>query len=126
MQNPTHVYQNPGTYTVTLVACNCFSCDTLTQVLNVIINGLGEWNNAGAYNLYPNPFTGAFTLTLPDLTSYSNVRIRLTDVAGRVLKQMQPAGKSTPVETSTLPSGMYFVEVYVDDVRMITLKAQAR
>lgn len=126
VQNPTHTYQNPGTYTVTLVACNCFSCDTLTQVMNVIVNGLGEWNTAGAYNLYPNPFTGSFTLTLPDLTTYSNVSIRLTDVAGRVLKQLQPAGKSTPVETSTLPSGMYFVEVYVDDVRMITLKAQAR
>ena len=29
--NPDHTYSNPGTYTVTLISCNNFGCDTITR-----------------------------------------------------------------------------------------------
>ncbi len=34
-QNPTHSYQTPGTYDVTLINCNAINCDTLTRVAYV-------------------------------------------------------------------------------------------
>ena len=34
-QNPVHAYQNPGTYTVTLIAFTCNESDTITQQITV-------------------------------------------------------------------------------------------
>ncbi len=34
-RNPFHIYQNSDTYTVTLVACNYYGCDTTTQTVIV-------------------------------------------------------------------------------------------
>jgi PKD repeat protein len=38
LQNPSHTFSGPGTYTVTLVACNSNGCNTITKTNIVTIN----------------------------------------------------------------------------------------
>lgn len=38
LQNPTHTYSNSGNYDVTLITCNSFGCDTLTQTQFVTVD----------------------------------------------------------------------------------------
>lgn len=56
LQNPTHVYANAGTYTVTLIVCNCVSCDTVTYLINVVPSGVEEYG-LSAFDVFPVPFS---------------------------------------------------------------------
>ena len=47
IQNPSHTYVNSGSYSVTLIVDNCFTTDTLTQVITV--------QSAPIINVIPNP-----------------------------------------------------------------------
>jgi len=44
IQNPSHTYPNPGTYTVTLIASNGTVSDTTTSVINVYANAVAVFN----------------------------------------------------------------------------------
>jgi PKD repeat protein len=64
LQNPRHIFSGPGTYTIKLIACNNFGCDTLTKTTFVTITGnngpkgvtckpkiLAQINASGIYNV---------------------------------------------------------------------------
>ncbi len=42
-QNPTHVYNDPGTYTVSLIAANAYGSDTETKSGYITVNEAGAW-----------------------------------------------------------------------------------
>lgn len=58
LQNPTHQYAAPGTYTVSLTACNGIGCDTYTCTNCVIYDP-----NAPACQISTLPTSGLVTLT---------------------------------------------------------------
>ncbi len=35
LQNPVHTYTTPGSFVVTLITCNAYSCDTITDIVNI-------------------------------------------------------------------------------------------
>jgi len=53
-QNPTHVYQNPGTYTVTLTVSNADGSDTLVRTNYITVNPGGGFSGEG-FILSKNP-----------------------------------------------------------------------
>jgi|TARA_R110000782_G_scaffold21472_3_gene57733 PKD repeat protein len=71
-QNPTHTYVSGGTYTVTLIACNAFGCDTLTMNNLITVNLSGS--SPIAASCTPNTLTYCcgFGITQVDFNTISN------------------------------------------------------
>ena len=111
LQNPIHVYANPGSYTVTLVVCNCVSCDTVTYLINVVPNGVEE-HSFETFSIYPVPFSDHTTLMLGEGIDPTKVTIGITDVAGRTIQEIHPATQMTTIRRNGMSSGVYFVNVY--------------
>lgn len=120
LQNPSHTYAAPGTYTVTLLACNCVGCDQTFQVVTVLPNGVAE-TQLNLLSVYPNPFGSQLTFELPENVATDQVQVRITDAAGRLLSEIQPQQHrfSTSLE---LASGVYFAEVWQNGRRVQTVK----
>lgn len=118
LQNPTHVYVNAGTYTVTLIATNCVSSDTVTYVLNVLPNGIEEWQSA-AFDVYPVPFSESTTLVLGEGVDPRSVTIGITDISGRAIQSVQPVSAVTTIHRNGMSAGVYFVNLYHETGVMI-------
>ncbi|MDF1675817.1 MAG: PKD domain-containing protein [Vicingaceae bacterium] len=71
-QNPTHTYVSGGTYTVTLIACNAFGCDTLTMNNLITVNLSGS--SPISASCTPNTLTYCcgFGITQVDFNTISN------------------------------------------------------
>ena len=86
--NPTHVYIEPGTYTITLTAIN-YNCTTITSQNIVVLEfgvGVNEVLLDRQLAVYPNPNTGQFTVEL-DLEEPSDLQIELNNVLGQRVYQ---------------------------------------
>lgn len=118
LQNPTHSYALPGTYTVTLIATNCISSDTVTYVLTVTPNGIEEWEYT-SFQVYPVPFSDQATLVLGEGVDPSSVTIGITDVTGRTIQSLQPASTITTIHRNGMSSGTYFVNLYNSSGEMV-------
>ena len=62
--------------------------------------------------LVPNPF---FESTLILLDKVAN-NYKLYDLSGKLVKHEKMNSKQTQIKRDNLPSGMYFLELYSDDV----------
>ncbi len=111
LQNPTHVYAAAGSYTVTLIACNCVTCDTVTYLINVVPNGIDEYSFA-EFSVYPVPFSESATLMLGAGIDPSSVTIGITDLTGRTVQSIQPTSTITTIHRNGMSSGVYFVNLY--------------
>jgi PKD repeat protein len=116
LQNPVHTYMAAGTYTVTLVATNCISSDTIFMVITVTPNGIEELAAGSTVSVFPNPFTEQTTLLILSPGGFKNAEVELLDVLGQQVMQMDIAvsGKRTevPIQRTGMASGVYFYKVY--------------
>lgn len=117
LNNPaTHVYAQPGTYTITLTQVNGCGSYTTTQV--VTITGIGETAgfNEQLLQVAPNPTQGIVQLS-GILPGGDVMQVELFNVLGeRVLnvQQRMPAGKYTlplDLDAAGLANGSYLVRV---------------
>jgi len=92
-QNPTHTYNTPGLYTVSLTieGSGC----TVTETKNDLITVNATTNIANLtedlnYNLTiaPNPVSGYCTISLDLPESFNDVRISLHDISGKQLEMI--------------------------------------
>lgn len=118
LQNPTHVYAAAGSYTVTLIVCNCVTCDTVTYQINVVPNGVDEYSFA-AFSVYPVPFSETATLMLGAGIDPASVTIGITDITGRTVQTIQPTSTITAINRNGMSSGVYFVNLYNTSGSMI-------
>jgi hypothetical protein len=80
------------------------------------LSGRGGLGIAGndATIVYPNPTTNTVALRLPDSVSLRAVVLRVVDALGRPVKTMRVTSYSTNVDISSLPRGVYFMEIELD------------
>jgi beta propeller repeat protein len=103
-QNPTHIYTNPSSYTVSLTASTVYGSDTITktsyitalaganEVANTTINGITiqyhggrqylVFNNATLTAWTFNPNTSVLDFTPPSDRGFHNISIYTTDLGG--------------------------------------------
>jgi len=115
--NPLHLYAEPGSYNIQLIALNPCGNDTLHK--NLIITSL-ETSEAGfAFSLYPNPNEGVFEISLQGKRSV-DIEIRIFDLLGRTIWSEAWANRQYLVETIDLnqdvifPQGTYLYQVQYD------------
>ncbi|MFM7709784.1 MAG: T9SS type A sorting domain-containing protein [Ferruginibacter sp.] len=70
--------------------------------------------------IYPNPTTTYFNLQIKSADKSNEVRLRVLDVQGRVIKTMLAASQSQINIGSELKPGVYMLEAIQGDVRKIS------
>ena len=131
---PLHNYSQPGHFYVCLTVsnnsgCSNTYCDSSFYVFKTegglmselhILNpatGISQLPTAAAnFFLSPNPFTSSLSIYLQNKTE---ANITLTDVLGRKVMAVQLNTSYSTLNTSNLPTGVYFLEVIQDGERVV-------
>ncbi len=107
-----------GTYSVTVTDAN--GCTTTgTATVDSSVNTIDEELITG-WNVYPNPNDGSFFLTM-DMTRSEEIEVRVINVLGQVIDQRQyeEMNLSDSFDLRNLPQGTYFLEMRVNDSRIV-------
>jgi hypothetical protein len=119
LTNPTHIYLNSGWFTISLLACNNFGCDTVAFNLYVSITGIIETaeNNS---NIYPNPSTGSFTIR-SDKHKLENIKVY--NLLGELVNsQQQISTNAITIDLSNHSKGIYFIRIEDENQNVSTKK----
>lgn len=82
---------------------------------NTIITFLQKEVSKPLVNLYPNPASELFTVTINN-SSNDNYVLRITDITGKILKEDDGFIHSKTIVCSNWEKGLYFIRLYNDNV----------
>ncbi|MBI5917495.1 MAG: PKD domain-containing protein [Bacteroidetes bacterium] len=105
---PVHVYTTEGVFTVTLTAGNPNCGSAVSYQIFIDLTDAGEVSVVDGITVFPNPASGELTFSLSKIPA-GKIRGRLFDVQGRTLQEFEIFEKTTRIEVSGLPSGLYFL-----------------
>jgi PKD repeat protein len=111
-ENPVHVYDSSGTYTVTLITDNGCATDTFDTTVNVIITGIDEKLTTNGISVYPNPTDGVINIIGPDINA--DTKVQILNYAGGIIYN-GIIGIRSMLDISGYPAGVYFVKVFDDE-----------
>src|SRR5690606_33753182 len=74
------------------------------------INPIAGKNSDDLVEVYPNPFSSNFTIELNEQLT-SNYHFKMYNALGKEVMNSMLSGNTTTLETSELPSGIYFYQV---------------
>lgn len=119
LPNPTHVYDEPGDYIVTLTGMNFQGCnytyiDTLHIAETVGIEEIQSLN----YEVFPNPNFGSFTLKSKG--QGDEVSIQLSNKIGQIVysdKQFIAKNGEVKIENLDFAPGIYMLELSTKDTK---------
>ena len=129
-QNPIHVYNKAGFFTVSLTVTGSNGSDTFTRdnyietiptFIPAISNDLPT--KFKLYNNYPNPFNPATTIEF-DVTRNLPVTLKIYDLKGRevatLVDEKLPAGHyETTFDVGDLASGFYFYHIRMGEFQVV-------
>lgn len=95
-----------GAYTVVVTNLGCSS--QASTAVSITIAGLGEELNGLEANVYPHSSNGQFTITLPQGKAHE---ITVTDLPGKVLKQLPATGKDLQANLRYAAKGLYLLKI---------------
>jgi choice-of-anchor B domain-containing protein len=125
LENPTVVYNVPGTYDVTLTASNDIGSTAVTTTAYVtaeLCNSIHDEDLSGLMSLSPNPFFSTTTITLTNTVNAES--ITLTDITGRELSVIElHNGVNTMAIGTNLSAGVYFINLIKNGVTVGSTKA---
>lgn len=122
--NPTNIYTEPGTFTVTLYGTDTAGCSNIASK-TIVINGppsstAGQRDLEQKIRLFPNPSRDYLNLDI-QLESPKQVAYRLVDLFGKTHRQANP-GRITQwreqLDIGSLPAGTYMLVVIADGVQV--------
>jgi len=113
--NPTHIYPGPNRYRVQMFVMNDCGMDVYEDVINIgALPGFAENLEVGEFNVFPNPNTGNFTITMN--ASAEDYNIEVMNLEGKVvfntnLENAIPGINEVEVSLNEVSTGVYFVRV---------------
>jgi PKD repeat protein len=112
--NPYKVYNQAGTFPVSMIAFNEFGCwDTVTKYINVSTMGIQDKNGINQMTMYPNPANNQLFIAISNAFIQENLTIQIIDLNGRILinqKFDNPTG-TKQVDIYHIPNGTYLLSV---------------
>lgn len=113
-QSPNHTYTDPGVYSVTLIASNSATADTLIveDLITVHeVNGVAGFSQSD-FSVYPNPSKGQVTLDLPAGTEGTVV---ITDLTGKeVMRREVLNNGDSSIRLELADPGVYLFMIHTD------------
>jgi len=116
-RNPAHVYNNTGSFTVSLTASNANETNTETksEYINIIIEGIDELGTISGLIISPNPVSDMATVSFV-LSEPKDVYINLFDLTGKLsFSKYFPNHAQGEFEmsfgTNYLTDGIYLVQL---------------
>lgn len=112
LQNPTHTYAGPGTYSVCLTTTNACGSDDLCQDVTVTAVGVSD-AQFGFITLSPNPAQDRVQLRMAQAQS-GVVNFTLSDALGRVVTQWQAdivGDYARDIDLGNQSEGVYFLRM---------------
>ncbi|HTL83011.1 MAG TPA: T9SS type A sorting domain-containing protein [Bacteroidia bacterium] len=119
--NPTEVYGAAGTYTITLIACNTYGCDTIQYTVTVVDTYVAPILSENDINVYPNPSADKFVLEL-NKNLGRETEILVYDLLGNVIYDSELLSNNAELDLSGQNSGFYFLKVKASDGSFVTRK----
>jgi hypothetical protein len=107
--NPTHTYNAPGNYTVSLVVNGCGKSDTLTEPISITATAIAENVKDINWRIFPNPSTRDVMIQAEDVTTF---KIEVYGPDGKLAKRKSETGRLIKLDFSDLPAGIYQVYCY--------------
>lgn len=110
-QNPIHLYNQVGTYTVTLaVTDTCGNTNSTSKTINAAQTGLDALN--AGFNVYPNPTHSNIFLELPSFIDKASIEV--TDLTGRTLRVQayEKNGQEVQLSLLGLSAGTYILSIH--------------
>lgn len=113
-QNPEHIYENPGTFTVTLTVTNDCGSVEISKDVEVFITSAKDLNSETAIVISPNPNKGQFDIILKGYEGRSP-ELRILDIAGREVWSCEGTAIARhSVDLGDPPKGVYELEIRTD------------
>jgi PKD repeat protein len=127
-QNPSHTYENNGTFTVTLTAKNNNDeTNTKTRInyISIGVNSIEEYSAISACRIAPNPINSSAKISL-DLENSGLLTINMQNITGKkvkmVYKQYQQKGNcEIEMNVDDLINGIFFMTIQLNN-RSLTKK----
>ncbi len=119
LENPVHLYQNPGIYVVCLaITDSATMCmDTYCDTLHVVSSGIDPLGaSIGELVLYPNPVSDQLKIDF-SVADPGQVAMQVTDISGRILATVYEGFLSKgphhiEFDASKLEDGMYWMIIH--------------
>lgn len=109
--NPLHYYQNPGTYTISLVVYDLNQCrkDSISTTLTVSsVTALKDKDQVPVFSIYPNPCKNELFIKNFGAENNNEGSIHVYDALGRLLIRLALTDR---IDLSGLQNGPYFIKV---------------
>lgn len=111
---PTHVYAQPGTYTVCVTATDPITGDSSTYCQQITVTSIRDIAGKPVFSLYPNPAKDVVTLSFYTPAN-GMVHVEILDLSGRrVAKYAQwfyKGNHTLPMNIKSLPAGSFVVKI---------------
>lgn len=105
--SPTHIFQLPGTYTVTLTATGCGIQDDEIITVNVTELDVDELNSTDDLNIYPNPSNDILFAKMES----GEKMIKIRSLLGQIVFESKTNEEAIEFDLKDLASGSYVFEV---------------
>lgn len=103
--SPIYVATQPGTYSVQILDANgCYSIST-----GVVVTGLKEIPGAEEFRIYPNPAEDLIQIEISKM--WIGKTMEIYDATGRLVHQQSMLQFHSPVNISSLSSGVYLIRI---------------
>ncbi|MDD3739937.1 MAG: choice-of-anchor J domain-containing protein [Bacteroidales bacterium] len=117
-QNPTIVYNTPGTYSITLKATNAGGNNSVTRNSYITVTDCSavDDNLSSKISIYPNPTDGMLNIDIPE----TKATVRINNVLGKEVKLIKLNSDRNTIDLSSLSSGMYFIEIQLSEQKIVS------
>ena len=116
VQNPIYTYTTPGLWTASLITTNGGCKDTAyIDIMVFNTNAVSDISSASSINLFPNPANSFISITI-DQDNYNLLAIKVFNAVGKQVSSiLKKSLEGVLLNTSRLPSGIYFLQLKIDD-----------
>jgi PKD repeat protein len=80
------------------------------------VNGIELFNEI---TLFPNPAHSNIFVQIPEKINYSNIKIKISNIVGQKLVSLNINKNKNEIDITSLPSGLYIMEISTDDIRLV-------
>ncbi len=109
--SPTHIYNAPGTYRITLIAWDNLGRASIKEqniVIGLTSSVLSFSAGKNIFSMYPNPAGNNVTISVSDDLI---TQLKITNVVGQVIYINSGVIKDNVINTTDWQQGLYFVEI---------------